>query len=297
VDGNFQFFRYLEASAFLLKTDTEGLEGKSTALHTFVGWVDPFYDVQAEYLSIEDNFNPEVGFVPRVGIRKSRGELGIKPRPGKTIPWIRELRPSMGLEYITNQENVFQSRDFDQTISFDLHDGGRGWFTHRFRFERLEEPFLIRPGQAIEVGDYWFREITTSFTSDQSRLFSGNFFLRAGEFFDGHQSSLTTGFLFQPGYRFGANLSWTHDNVDLPSGDFDTDLVRARLNYSFSPRMFLNTLIQYNSTLQEFSSNIRFNFIYRPLNDLFVVYNERRATTGEVRERALILKLTYVFDF
>jgi hypothetical protein len=61
--------------------------------------------------------------------------------------------------------------------------------------------------------------------------------------------------------------------------------------------MFLNALIQYNSTLQEFSSNIRFNFIYRPLNDLFVVYNERRATTGEVRERALIVKLTYVFDF
>ena len=37
--------------------------------------------------------------------------------------------------------------------------------------------------------------------------------------------------------------------------------------------------------------------INRPLNDLFVVYNERRATTGEVRERALIVKLTYLFDF
>ena len=170
-------------------------------------------------------------------------------------------------------------------------------FTHRFRFERLEEPFLIRPGQAIEPGDYWFQEITTSFTSDQSRLVSGNFFLRTGEFFDGHKHSLTAGLLFQPGYQFGANLSWTHDNVDLPSGDFETDLVRARLNYSFSTRMFLNALLQYNSTLEEISSNIRFNFIYRPLNDLFVVYNERRATTGEVRERALIVKLTYLLDF
>ena len=297
VDSNFQFFRYLEATAFLLKTDTQGVKGKGKALYTFVGWIDPFYDVQAEYLSIEDNFNPEVGFVPRVGIRKSRGEFGIKPRPGETVPWIRELRPSMGIEYITNQENVLQSRDFDQTLSLDLHDGGRGWFTHRFRFERLEEPFLIRPGQAIEPGDYWFQEITTSFTSDQSRLFSGNFFLRTGEFFDGHKHSLTAGLLFQPGYQFGANLSWTHDNVDLPSGDFETDLVRARLNYSFSTRMFLNALLQYNSTLEEISSNIRFNFIYRPLNDLFVVYNERRATTGEVRERALIVKLTYLLDF
>ena len=61
--------------------------------------------------------------------------------------------------------------------------------------------------------------------------------------------------------------------------------------------MFLNALIQYNSAVREISSNIRFNFIYKPLSDLFLVYNERRSTTGEVVERAFIAKLTYVFDF
>ena len=67
-----------------------------------------------------------------------------------------------------------------------------------------------------------------------------------------------------------------------------TTLATTRLNYSFTPHMFLDTLIQYNSTVKEITSNIRFNFIYKPLSDLFVVYNERRSTTGEVRERALI---------
>jgi len=61
--------------------------------------------------------------------------------------------------------------------------------------------------------------------------------------------------------------------------------------------MFLNALIQYNSTLKEISNHIRFNFIYKPLSDLFLVYNERRSTSGEVVERAFIAKLTYVFDF
>ncbi len=65
----------------------------------------------------------------------------------------------------------------------------------------------------------------------------------------------------------------------------------------FTTTTFLNALIQYNSTLQEVSSNIRFNWIYKPLSDFFLVYNERRASTGEVVERALIAKLTYVFDF
>jgi len=61
--------------------------------------------------------------------------------------------------------------------------------------------------------------------------------------------------------------------------------------------MFLNALIQYNSELKEISSNIRFNWIHKPLSDLFLIYNERRSTTGEVVERALIGKLTYAFDF
>jgi len=74
-------------------------------------------------------------------------------------------------------------------------------------------------------------------------------------------------------------------------------LVNTRLLYSFNPRMFLNALIQYNNTVREVESNIRFNYIYKPLSDFFLVYNERRTTTGEVTERALIAKVTYLFDF
>ena len=92
-------------------------------------------------------------------------------------------------------------------------------------------------------------------------------------------------------------MSWSHDDISLPSGDFTTDLVAARLGYSFNTSTFLNALIQYDSTLREISSNIRFNFIYKPLSDFFLVYNERRSSTGEVRERALIAKLTYNFQF
>ncbi len=73
VDSHMQFLQHLEIASFFLKTDTPGLLGDDTSASAFVGWADPRYDIQAEYLSIDDNFNPEVGFVPRKGIRKSRG--------------------------------------------------------------------------------------------------------------------------------------------------------------------------------------------------------------------------------
>ena len=297
IDGHFQFFSHLEMASFFLKTDTPELPDEDTASSFFVGWADHRYDIQGEYLSIEENFNPEVGFVRRKGIRKSRGEFNLKLRPGESLPWMREFRPSTGIEYITNQENVLQTRNFDQMLNVDLQNGGSFRFIHRVIFERLDEPFLIRPDQSIPTGDYVSREVNVNFFSDRSRMFSGSFDLTSGEFFDGDKYSYRAGLLFQLGYRFRTDITWRHDDVELPSGDFSTELVTTRFNYAFSPRMFLNSLIQYNSTLGEISSNIRFNFIYEPLSDLFLVYNERRSTGGEVLERALIAKLTYVFDF
>ncbi len=171
------------------------------------------------------------------------------------------------------------------------------WFTRREKFERLDEAFEIRDNQFIPVGDYSTTDYNASFNSDRSRMFRGNLTLRTAEFWDGEKDSLQLGFGFQPGYKFGAEVSWSYEDISLPSGNFTTDLVTTRWRYSFSPIMFLNALIQYNSTRQEVASNLRFNFTYKPLSDFFLVYNERRSTTGEVTERALIGKLTYVFDF
>ena len=56
-------------------------------------------------------------------------------------------------------------------------------------------------------------------------------------------------------------------------------------------------MIQYNSRDGFVSSNIRFRWIHSPLSDFYIVYNESRIPEGDVIDRALILKLTYLFNF
>lgn len=59
--------------------------------------------------------------------------------------------------------------------------------------------------------------------------------------------------------------------------------------------MFLNALVQYNNDARQWSSNVRFNLIHRPLSDIFLVYNERRNSEGgDLIDRAVIAKLTYM---
>ena len=60
----------------------------------------------------------------------------------------------------------------------------------------------------------------------------------------------------------------------------------------------VNAFLQYNTGKQEFSSNIRFHIIHRPLSDFYVVFNERRDTqTGQLLDRALVIKFTQMFSF
>jgi hypothetical protein len=295
-DGNFTFYNFLNIRSFLLQTSTPNVSDQNVAGVFFIDWTQPQMTLEGSYLSIQDNFNAEVGFVPRTGIRKSTGTFAYRLRPGERIPAIREFEPSLNIQYITNQDNVLESRALEGRFPILFQNSSELSFAGKSNFERLTEPFVIRPDRIIPVGDYSFDEFSFSASSDNSRMLSGSLELTTGGFFDGDKDSYEFSGTFQlPQFR--AELSWRHDDVTIVAGDFETELVTARVNYSFNPSMFLNALIQYNSELGEVSSNIRFNIIHKPLSDFFLVYNERRSSTREVLERALIAKLTYVFSF
>jgi hypothetical protein len=91
------------------------------------------------------------------------------------------------------------------------------------------------------------------------------------------------------------SLNW----VDLPEGSFRSDLVVTRINYAFSPRMFLGGLVQYNSGNNNFSTNLRLRWEYQPGSELFIVYTEARTTDvfdrfSELSNRGLTVKVNYL---
>jgi hypothetical protein len=62
--------------------------------------------------------------------------------------------------------------------------------------------------------------------------------------------------------------------------------------------MFLNALIQYNNARKQVTSNVRFDFIHRPLSDIFLVFNESRDVSGLGRtDRVVTLKYTHMLAF
>jgi hypothetical protein len=60
--------------------------------------------------------------------------------------------------------------------------------------------------------------------------------------------------------------------------------------------MFLNTYVQYNNATSSWLTNIRYRFMYRPLSDFYLVYNDTR-TSGRPSQRTFAIKHTLMLAF
>ena len=89
------------------------------------------------------------------------------------------------------------------------------------------------------------------------------------------------------------------NDVELPWGAFVVNLGILRVDYTLSPRMTIRSLSQYNSSTRQFSTSIRYNFIYRPGSDLYIVYDGLQGNLPgrpDLRNQQLVLKLTYLLS-
>ena len=101
------------------------------------------------------------------------------------------------------------------------------------------------------------------------------------------------------GETFNAQLLWAWNDIDLPGGAFITNLGSLRVSYSFTTRMFVQALLQYNDRADLWSSNVRFGLLSDANTGLFVVYNDIQGL-GSARPsgagRTLTLKYSHLFD-
>ena len=300
VDGNFRFGQNFTVNGYLAKTFTDGLHGHDLARKVTTQWRDNLVTIQTIFTEHQENFDPEVGFTERVGVRTFRSRLELKPRPPRN-PVIREFRPHVYPNYQMDEDNRLVTRSFHYGFDTVFHNGSVIEVKHESFFDRLDEPFRIRqipPAVTIPRGDYNFNLWGLELQSDPSRRFFGTLDYRNGSFYTGDRITMVATGTFRANERFAVEGRYTRNNVKLREGSFINNLISSRVNYYFSTRMFLNALIQYNSDRKQVTSNIRFNFIHHPLSDLFVVYNEQRDTSGAGQnDRAVTLKYTHLFSF
>ena len=303
IDANFRFVRALSINGFLSKSATPGVNGGEFAGKGSITWNDNRLHTQYSLLSVGDHFRDDIGFIKRTGIRKHFVDFGVRHRPESLRKFgIRELHPHTRYNIYTDQSNVKVSHTNHVAYAVFFERGGYVEVQWNPRFERIVTPFKIRPDQSFAPGSYGWNEYAVELETNHSRKVSGSALITTGGFWTGTQKSTKVGIVFRPTYHLTFDTALQRNDIDLPlpMQPFTTNLVASRVGYAFNTRTFLDTLLQYNTDLKQYSANVRFDLIHRPLSDLFVVYNEQQLTnqpTPVNPGRGLIVKYTHMLAF
>lgn len=295
VDANLTLLQHLYIDSFLLQTTTQGVEGDGGAGYLKVRWLDEFLDVYIYRLDVEDDLDPQVGFVKRAGVEENKAFIKIKPRPKGTM--VRQFSLYTSLNYTTDQGTRLITRSGRIGFVTEFHSGDSFELAYQRDFDRLDEVFTLRTGLDIPIGGYSFDSFSINVATDKSRPLSGTISFSRGGYYDGDIQSYELEVNLRPYKGIGINPGLTRQEIDLPGGRFTANLINTRLEYSLTTRAFFNALLQWNDDTDEFLANLRFSYEYRPGSRFYIVYNERRDTDGQgITDRSLLLKLTYLLS-
>jgi hypothetical protein len=305
MDANFAFFENVNFNGYFAKTHTPDSTGKDTSYQARFNYAADRWGVEVDHLLVEDNFVPEVGFVRRDDFRRTFVSGRFSPRPA-AIESVRRFVFQTSLDYtLTADTNVLETRQNQLRVATEFENSDQLRVDLTRSYELLEDLFEIADGVAIPVGGYTFSDVSLSYQLGAQRRTSGSFSVQRGAFFSGDITAVgfTRGRLVltpQLSVEPGISINW----VDLPEGSFTTNLVTTRVNYTFTPRMFFSGLLQYNSSNDTLTSNLRLRWEYQPGSELFVVYTEDRDTAtldprrfSQTRNHGFVVKFNKLFRY
>ena len=262
----------------------------------FLQYTKRWGELSVNYLHVGENFNAEVGFVPRLGQYRVNPEVKFFffPKKGKIN------RHEVGVEYArtwTLEEPLTdESTEFSWNMSFENNQRLNLRAENRYTLLTFDFDPTNTGGEPLLSGTaYRNWSFQGSFRSDNRKSFFFDFDPTIGQYFNGIRYGIRGAFnyRFQP---FGAiALSYNYNYIQLPE-PYETAslfLIGPRIDVTFSKKLFLTTFIQYNNQIDNININARLQWRFRPVSDFFIVYTDNYSTLFNVKNRAIVAKFTY----
>ncbi|MEM7109641.1 MAG: DUF5916 domain-containing protein [Bacteroidota bacterium] len=252
---------------------------------------------------VGEGYNAEVGFVQRKDIVRMTafGDYRMYPRSGGLInnhgPGARySFFGDLGLDRTDLEYQFSYQVEFNNTI--------RAEFEYNYTYQLLRQNFKPISGYSLAEGtDYDWRSYNLSFNTDRRKLFWVDADLRLGGFYNGDIQRYrgSVNYRYQPFLNF--SVEFDYNNIKMPfrqdspedeSNQSEFWLLGPRADLTFTDKLFLTTFVQYNEREDNVNLNARFQWRYKPVSDLFVVYTDNYFPDSfAAKSRALVFKLTY----
>ena len=255
------------------------------------------------------NYNPEVGYVPRVNYTYINPEFGkiFYPKNKSSKLFYLTLRAT-SMNYWNNQ-GVKTDNTTYMAIEGKLKDQSSfGTFLSYDYVKLLYDFDATRMGNtALKKGtDHAWNAINLLYKSSPIKLLTYSTTARFGGYYgDGWRTGITgeIGYRFQPFGSISMALDYNDiQDVIIPGTDVATAkkvssqfwIIRPKIDITFTNKLFFATFFQLNQQTKNINLNARLQWRYKPASDLFLVYTDNYfPEIFQIRNRALVLKLNY----
>lgn len=275
IDGRWGIGEDVDVTAYVAQTETPGMRDNDHAYHLSARRNTREWSQRISYTQVGEDFNPEVGFLQRRNYEKFE-VFGLRRYRPADLWGLHELRPHIVARGYWDDEGFWETgfvhidNHWEWRNGLEIHTGFN--LTH----EGVQEAFEINSGTFVQPGEYDHKEVQLVYNTDQAKPVSFESRLVRGGFFGGDRERLTTTLSVRVGDRFSSALDWNYNNIDLPvaNGDFEVNVGQLRLSYSFSPKILLQALVQYDDRSDLVATNLRFSWLQSANAGLYLVYNE-----------------------
>lgn len=246
------------------------------------------------------NYLAEMGFVRRTGYHHTNPMVGYKFYPMSKR--IANHGPQVTAEFFFEPDLSLTDREIELGYSLTWMD--RSSITLEFEegYVKLLEPFdpTNTGGIMIPAGsEFNWTELALIYQSNQRQLFTYELQGRYGGFFNGTRFSVNADLNYRVQPYGSLSLITSYNRILLPEPYTSTDLILVgpRLDVTFTEKLFFTTFVQYNNQIDNLNVNMRFQWRFAPVSDLFIVYTENAYPNGlRTKDRGIVVKLSYWFN-
>ena len=224
----------------------------------------------AAYSSIDPGFRTLTGFLPRVDLRQTSGNVGYRWWPESSIlTW----GPSVSYLRLYDHAGVLQDEQIQGTASFSFTNNVSFTGMVNHDLERFQEVDFKKTG-------YGF------FSGISSRIFSlfGGYNWGHGILYDevnpyrGQSVSGNVNFRVQPTSRLRTELRTVFSSFVNPLNDaqiYDVKILRGRTTYQFTDRLLLRHILEHNTWDLTVGNNLLMTYRINAGTVLFLGYDDR----------------------
>jgi len=155
-------------------------------------------------------------------------------------------------------------------------------------------------GEKLGTGSAFnWKRANVSFISDTRRLFSYTANGGFGGYYNGTRLTLGTSFNFRVQPFGSISIMGSYNDISLPEpySSARLYLIGPKIDLTLTDKIFITTFVQYNDQIDNINLNVRFQWRFAPVSDVFIVYTGNSQTGNFVnKNRGLAVKVSYWFN-